>query len=293
MLKHRLVEALLLGVPAMASLLASVAIVQAAEEECRIKPGSTAPAGSRWLYQINRADHRHCWFLSSTAVGVRSQPGRGRRDLASDTVRQDQQQDSDLQTASAPTEKTNVAVVAGPPALPQVAGPSVDPSLECWCRAASRLLLTGGRHLVRRITAGPTVSAERSAERPSPGASKSNVVLVAGAAAAALCFAGGVFHFTRRGHLRSRKRAVADRNGVSGVRSSVAAKSSPMMADPAEGLKRNLRELGHHLKPALEACNLPLSNQTGPVSLPDTAAWLTRPKAKPPAEQTIRQLADA
>jgi hypothetical protein len=66
-----------------------------------------------------------------------------------------------------------------------------------------------------------------------------------------------------------------------------------MMVDPAEGRKRSLRELEHHLKPALEACNLPLSNRIVAVSLPDAAAWFTRPKANPCAEQTIRQLADA
>ena len=112
MLKHRLVQAVLLVVPATAGFIASATIVQAAEE-CRLKPGAAAPSGSRWLYRIN-ADHRHCWHLSSKTVTVRSQLTRGHHPRAADmdAVRQDQQPDSDLQTASAPTDKTNVAVTA-------------------------------------------------------------------------------------------------------------------------------------------------------------------------------------
>ena len=34
-------------------------------------------------------------------------------------------------------------------------------------------------------------------------------------------------------------------------------------------------------------------SSSGPVSLPHSAAWLRRPKANPPAEHTIRELADA
>ena len=80
MLKHPLIRVVLLGVPAMASLLANVAIVQAAEE-CRLSPGTAAPPGSKWLYRINRADHRHCWFLSSKAGGPHSQLARRQRHL--------------------------------------------------------------------------------------------------------------------------------------------------------------------------------------------------------------------
>ena len=63
MLRQRLIQVVLLGVTAAATCSMSVSIVQAAEE-CRLKPGSTAPSGSRWLYRINRADHRHCWYLT-------------------------------------------------------------------------------------------------------------------------------------------------------------------------------------------------------------------------------------
>jgi hypothetical protein len=128
-LKHRLIQALLLGVPATAALSMSVSVVQAAEE-CRLKPDSTAPSGSRWVYRINRANDRHCWFLSSKAVGPHSQLARRHRHLPgeAEAARQDQQRDSDLQTASAPTHNTDVAVAAKPPAVSQASASSVEQS---------------------------------------------------------------------------------------------------------------------------------------------------------------------
>src|SRR5262245_29677744 len=107
----------------------SVSIVQAAEE-CRLKPDSTAPSGSRWVYRINRADNRHCWFLSSNAVHAHAQLARRHRNLVGDTdaVQQNQQRDSGLQTASASTDNTDVAVAAEPPAVSRAATPSVEQS---------------------------------------------------------------------------------------------------------------------------------------------------------------------
>ena len=127
------------------------------------------------------------------------------------------------------------------------------------------------------------------------GASKSNVVVLSGAATAAgLLFAGGVFHFTRRGQLRSRKRTVADRHGVRWQAVSwVAANPSPMTTDWADDLTRKLRELRRDRPGAPEACNLPLSHEGKAVSLPHAAGWLTRPKAKPRTGPVNRQLADA
>ena len=300
-MKHPLIRVVLLGVPAMASLLANVAIVQAAEE-CRLSPGTAAPPGSKWLYRINRADHRHCWFLSSKAGGPHSQLARRHRHLAGEeeAARQDQQGDSDQQAASAPISKNDVAETVEPPTAPQVAPLSVEPSSENLIAHSVPTIVYTLPPPSAQTVSGPTVVAARTVQRLPAGASKSNVVFLAGAAAVGLLFAAGAFHITRHVNLRSRTRAIADRHGVRGpvvVRSSVAAKPSPMMANPTEGLKTSLRELRHHLKPTLQACNIPSSHRTdgssGAISLPPAAAWLTRPEANPRAEQTIRQLADA
>ena len=295
MLKHRLVQALLLAVPATVALPGSVSVVQAAEE-CRSKPGPTAPSGSRWLYRINRTDHRHCWFLSSKAVSTQSQSSRRYRHLAgeSDALRQDQQGGSDLKALAAPASETDVAEMAEPPTAPQVAAPSVESSSENLVAHSVPTIVYRLPPPSAQTVSRPTVVAARTVEPQPAGASKTNVVLLAGAAVLGLLFAAVAFHVTRHVHLRSRTRAIANQQGVRGpvaVRSSGATKPSPMMADLPEGRKTS-RELGHHLKPTLEACNSPSSQHgsfpmwcrtddaSGAISLPPAAAWLTRPKAK-------------
>jgi hypothetical protein len=150
-LKHRLVPALLLGVPATAALSASTAFVQAAEE-CRVKPSPAAPKGSRWLYRINRAEHRRCWFLNSRDVGLHSQVSRRHRHLGGDTdaVRQDEQRGSDLRVASAPT--TKVTLWRWPSRQRSRKTPRL-PYSRCrkiWFRAAFPSLLTGCHRVVRK-----------------------------------------------------------------------------------------------------------------------------------------------
>jgi hypothetical protein len=79
-----------------------------------------------------------------------------------------------------------------------------------WFPAAFRPFFTGCHRLVPQTVTEPTVRALRVQTVTPAAASKSNVVLLAGAAAAGLCFAGGVFHFTRRVHRSARTHLVAD-----------------------------------------------------------------------------------
>ena len=304
MLTHRLVQGLLLAVTATVTLPGSISFVQAAEE-CRSKPGPTAPSGSRWLYRINRTNHRHCWFLSSKAVSTQSQSSRRYRHLAGepDAVRQDQQGGS-LKAHSAPASETDVAEVAEPPTAPQIAAPSVGLSSENLVAHSVPTVVYKLPPPSVQTVSGPTVVAAHTVEPLPAGASKSNVVLLAGSAVLGLLFAAVAFHVTRHVHTR----AIANQQGVRGpvaVRSSGATKPSPMMGDLPEGRKTSLRELGHHLKPTLEACNSPSSQHgsfptwcrtddaSGAISLPPAAAWLTRPKAKLRVEPAICELADA
>jgi hypothetical protein len=307
LLAHRLIQALLLAVPAMVALSGSISFVQAAEE-CRAKPGPTAPSGGRWLYRINRTDHRHCWFVSSKAVSTHSQPSRRYRHLAGDpdAVRLDQQQSgSDQKARSAPASETDVAQVAEPPTAPQIAAPSVGLSSENLVAHSAPTVVYRLPPPSAQTLSRPTTVAARTAEVRPASASKTNVVLLAGAAVLGLLFATVVFHVTRHVHLRSRTRAIANQQGVRelvAVRLSGATRPSPMMADLPEARKTSPRELGHHLKPTLEACNSPSSQHgsfptwcrtddaSGAISLPPAGAWLSRPKAEPTIEQ---QLADA
>jgi len=294
MLTHRLVQALLLAVPATVALWSSVSFVQAAEE-CRAKPGQTAPSGSKWLYRINRTDHRHCWFLSSKAVSTHSQLSRKYRHIAGepDAVRQE----SDLKARSAPASETDVADAAEPPTAPQVAAPSVEPSSENLIPHSVPTIAYKVLPTTTQTVVAPTIGAARVAERTPAGASTTNLVFLAGAAGAALLFAGGTFHFRRRTRRRTRTcvgTATRPVRGPASIRSPVASKRPPLTTDPADDLKRSLLELKRDLKNASEVRNLRPSrvkiSSSGVISLPPTAAWLTRPKVKPTMEQ---QLADA
>ena len=295
MLRQRLIQLVLLGVTAAATCSMSVGIVQAAEE-CRLKPGSTAPSGSRWLYRINRADHRHCWYLSSKAAISHSNLAHRYRHLAGDpeAAQQDQQSDNDQQTASGPSDKTNVAVAAKPPVMPQAATQSIEQSSDdLVARSVPTIVYRVPPAPVQKVTE-PTIPAQ-SVRTVTPAAtSKSNVVLLAGAAAAGLCFAGGVLHFTRRIHRSARNHAVADRNGARGpvgVRPLVDAMPLPITSDWVEGVEQCLRNVRRD-RPRTHD-HSPASDEThddAAVFLPHAAAWLSRPN---PRTQANYQLADA
>jgi hypothetical protein len=293
-LKHRLMQALLLGVPATAALSMTVSVVQATEE-CRLKPGSTAPSGSKWLYRINRADHRHCWFLSSKAA--HSHPAHRYRHLAGDPEAARQDQQSDIDPASALTDSTDVDVASKLPVTSQGAGPSIE-------RSSDDLVPRSVPTIIYKLPpAGVQTVKESSVPAQSvrtvaPAAtSKYNVALLAGAAIAGLCFAGGVFHFTRRVHRSARLHTVAygpgGREEPVGVRRLVDAIAPPITSDLIEGVEQSLRDLKRYRRRARE--NLALSSETyddAAVCLPYAAAWLSRPKAKPRAPSNY-QLAEA
>jgi hypothetical protein len=281
MMKYRLIRALLLGVPTAATFTVSVSIVQAAEE-CRPKPDSTAPSGSRWVYRINRSDHRHCWYLSSKAGITHSHLAQRHRHLAGDpeAARLNQQAgDGDLQTAFAQPDKTNVAETATLPAMPQAATPPSEPD-GLIPRSVPTILYRLPTTSAQTVTA-PTVPALAMQTVTPAATSKSNVVLLTGAAAAALCFAGGIFHFTRRVHRNERLDAAADGHDIREPiddRSLVDAITTDLVEDMEQGLRNPKRDP----RRSRESLLLPDEEyDDAAVFLPHAAAWLSRPKAKP------------
>jgi hypothetical protein len=293
-LTHRLIQALLLGVLAAATFSMSFSIVEAAED-CRPKPDSTALSGSRWIYRINRGDHRHCWFLSSKARVTHSHLAQRYRHLAADpgAVQQKQQRDTDLQTASAPTDKPHFASTVPPPAASQAPDPPAEQSSD---NLVPRSVPTVAYRLPparAQIVTEPTILALPAQTVTPIAANRSNVVLLAGAAAVGLLFAVGIFHFTGRVHRELRRHVVADGDCVRepvGVEPLVDAMPLPMTTDLVEDVDQALRN-PKRTRPE----NLPLSNETRDdtaVFLPHAAAWLSRPKAKPRMRASY-ELADA
>jgi len=285
-LLRRRLPALLLVVSSTAVLSASTGIVQAADE-CRLEPGVAAPSGSKWLYRVNR-DRLRCWFLTSSG-GHRAQARRSASARNRSAGQQHQQRNNDLQLASAPTSTSDVDVTAEQPVVSQVVTPLVEQSSE---NLIPRSVPTIAYRVLSPSTptvSGPTGVAARGAQPTPASTSNSNVVLLAGAAAG-LLFAGGVFHFTRRGFMRSSKRALAKRH-ITVATTTIATHPPPVTTNWAEDLRLKLGELSRDRPSAPKASNSPRSHQRDAVALPHAADWLKWPK--PTKEQTSRQLTDA
>jgi hypothetical protein len=207
-LKHRCVRTLVLLGAATAASLITVNFVQSAEE-CRPGPGSTAPAGSRWLYRINRTDHRRCWFLSSNLTSAHSHvSGRSRRfKVDADKVREHQQTENDISGDATSKEKGHV-VVAQLPTAPAAVPPSNRQASEALI--ARRVPVTVFR---AQPADSRTETAVERVESTAPNAAvEPNIGFLAGAVVAGLFFAGGVFHLARRrvgAHSPSEKSIVA------------------------------------------------------------------------------------
>jgi len=297
MLKRRLVAALLLVLPATVGLSATSFVVQAAEE-CRATPSSAAPKGSRWLYRINRADHRRCWFLGSGGVGLHTQQARRHSHLGGESDAKPQDQHSEVEAASVPIGKSPVVATAELQSVPQIATPAVEQASENLIPRSVPIIVYKQPSASSETVRAPA-AAKRGTNRASVDASKSKGVLIAGAAAAGLLFAGGAFLLKGRVYRRSDKHALSDRRSVRsaiGNSSSVAQKLAPIAADLAT--EQIHRKLERDLNRVFAATNSSRSDRrqpssSGAISLPHASAWLSRVYIEPSANMACSCNADA
>jgi hypothetical protein len=68
MLGPKILPAIFLVLPPTILLMAQASAGTPAAADCRTRPGSFAPEGTRWYYRVNRTDNRHCWYLSSAGM---------------------------------------------------------------------------------------------------------------------------------------------------------------------------------------------------------------------------------
>src|SRR5262249_42882556 len=68
---------------------AQTSLAEPAADECKTKPGSSAPPGSHWYYRVNRTDQRHCWFLGPEGAKVRSQAREEPSRVSTQTARRE------------------------------------------------------------------------------------------------------------------------------------------------------------------------------------------------------------
>ncbi len=200
-LRRKLLSAILVVLPATAASTAQNTIVEAASDECRAKPGSAGPPGSRWHYRVNRVDHRRCWFVSSQGGSGHSRPRRtasmGRRHFVSRSRHEVPHVQYD--------REVNPEMASAQMALPHEQAPLPDfaarwPDLPSSQDLGPRKVATIS--YARPTTNAPTlptasVGAKRAVERSSAGEAF-NSVFFGGALTATLLVAGGVSYFARR-----------------------------------------------------------------------------------------------
>jgi hypothetical protein len=293
-LKHGLVQAFLLAGPGIASLSAISTPIQAAEE-CRSRPGPTAPAGSRWLYRIDRADHRHCWFLSSATSGLHSQVSHSHRHRARDldAIREGREHNSNPHAVAEVTDKTDGAVSVQPSAGPQVAIPLVDQSSQNLVPRSVQAVVYKLPPPSAQTVTQQAVDAPRVPSGTPTSARNLNVIFLAGMAAAGLIFAGGVFHFALR--VQPRSRVIADQEDFA-VRTTVTPGHPPPPTNPADELERSLRALTRNLQRASKTrvSHPSYADDSSPaISLPPAAAWLNRVHVESSIEPASLQFSDA
>src|SRR5215470_17178775 len=108
------------AVPAILALLiaASATASRAAPaEECLAAPNGTSPAGKHWYYRIDRATHRHCWYLG--ALGERRHRAASPR--AAVAAARQQRADPDPAPAQVAEEPAAAPPAPAPQAAPQPA----------------------------------------------------------------------------------------------------------------------------------------------------------------------------
>src|SRR5512140_385018 len=86
---------------------AQTATEPASADDCLAKPNGPTPRGSHWYYRLDRANHRHCWYLRSTDSNAGQSETRPSRAAASPTA---------WQRIMTPADSPNGETPSNPPA---------------------------------------------------------------------------------------------------------------------------------------------------------------------------------
>jgi hypothetical protein len=203
---RQLVPALLLVVPATAALWASAEFVQAAEE-CRARPGSTAPPGSGWYFRVNRADHRRCWFLGAKNASTHFTRHRH----FAGGVRQEQQAGAQPQVASSQIELADDSLPVARTTVPQVATPTLDAATKYLVPRSIPTVTFRQKSPDAQTPLEPLGNAGRAVEQPPAGGRGNSTFALKAlteAAATSLLFIGGGFFLTHLLRRRSKKQTI-------------------------------------------------------------------------------------
>jgi len=246
MLGQKVLPAILLLLPATSALTVHTTVVEAASNQCKAKPDTAAPAGTRWYYRANRVDHSRCWFLSSQNVSVRSRlrqtasVTRGHFIRPSAGEVPDAQQDRIGPQIASAIEPAEDRLATRQTMVPQLTTRAPDPPRSYELLA--RKVATIPYRLSVASTQPPSdalVQARPSGSQASAGVASFNFVFLGAAVATSLSLAGGVFHLTRR--VSCRDYALADRPNAD--RRTITYPPEPVV-DSLEEAKQQLYSIG-------------------------------------------------
>jgi hypothetical protein len=86
MRKSMILPAFLVLMPATILLTSHSSIAESTADECRTRPGASAPSGLHWYYRVDRTNNRHCWYLHAQGLQTRSQTNGTSRDSQDEDV---------------------------------------------------------------------------------------------------------------------------------------------------------------------------------------------------------------
>ena len=279
MLGPKILPAIFLVLPPTILLMAQASAGTPAAADCRTRPGSFAPEGTRWYYRVNRTDNRHCWYLSSAGMKAPSDVRAATSHVAlpSSTPKRD----NDSETARATPPQPRSAQIAPVEMAPAQSTPADAAFLETrvdghaaamdftrrWpdlsespnLEASELSPISNSYNDAQTATDSgqqmpliwPVTDAERVGQQQDPAgqAAFGWVFLVSALALGSLCLFGGVFKLvrgSRQGYLHDPWRAATRRS----VR-------VPRPTDPGHDLKTSLAELMQDLQRAGAASYAP------------------------------------
>jgi hypothetical protein len=280
-------------------------LAEPAGDQCRSKPGSTAPPGTRRYHRVNPANNQRCWILDDEGLKVRPRardgasttplPKRPQHENAGEAARA-----ISAQATPAPMTPTEAALqiapaheVASEVAFSEAPGGEQAAALDFDARWPDLPISLGGPEVMRNI------HTEGQADRPEqiPLAPSNSVSMLAfrpaflvSALAITLLIASPILIARRRGLYRLNDwRPAADQRGRRqidfaeasdrGQRRGRSVQQPPTPTDPAHDLKRSLRELMGDLQRAGAA--------SGPLLSFAPANLWGRERSGPPARRAF------
>jgi hypothetical protein len=215
-LRLKLFQAFFFIMPAAAGLMTQATLVEAAPEECRAKPESSAPMHSHWYYRIDRINQRRCWFLSSGDSRTRHTSSLKRRELAGRSTEPEIEEQSklDARTVAGPTPRQEAVLPSDEQMLGELAVPEFGS-------------VTSESLVPHKVTPISFVE-PRVGEQNLRFGTNFDLVFLCGALATALLVAGGVVQVINRLHRRARAASPKSAPLVRSNHNALSSKSSKL-----------------------------------------------------------------